>query len=94
MVALVVLNPVLYVKQQLNIGEFNVSSTQPKLRRIFYTSDPYEPSGTIGVYETEEQRQRILAAYLKASMKETKLSEDFYLNQLTEEDFEIGIYQP
>lgn len=82
------------MKRQLNIGESNVSSTQPKLRRILYTSDPYEPSGTIGVYETEEQRQRILAAYLKASMKETKLSEDFYLNQLTEEDFEIGIYQP
>jgi hypothetical protein len=33
------------------------------MRALLYTSDPYEPSGVVGLYETEEQRQNILEQY-------------------------------
>lgn len=33
------------------------------MKALLYTSDPYEPSGVIGLYETEEQKQTILEEY-------------------------------
>lgn len=66
-----------------------------KLYRILYTSDPFEPSGTIGLYQTEEQREFIIKKYLEDSKKVfPQLSEDFFLSELHEEEIEIGIYYP
>jgi len=31
-----------------------------KIKALFYTSDPYEPSGLLGVFNTEEEKQNIL----------------------------------
>jgi hypothetical protein len=64
------------------------------MRRILYTSDPYEPSGTIGVYSTEEERQAILSAYLEDVMKDTSLAKEWYLVYLTDEEFTLGVYHP
>lgn len=33
------------------------------MKALLYTSDPYEPSGVIGLFETEEQRQTILKGF-------------------------------
>lgn len=36
------------------------------MKALLYTNDPYEPSGVIGLYETEEQKQTILEGYKKS----------------------------
>ncbi len=36
------------------------------MKALLYTSDPYEPSGVIGLFETEEQKQAILNGYEKS----------------------------
>ncbi len=33
------------------------------MKALLFTNDPYEPSGVIGLFETEEQKQTILAQY-------------------------------
>lgn len=60
-----------------------------------YTSDPYEPSRTIGIYETEEQRQSIIDGWVAAHgalgcIYSTKMCTD----QLFEEEIQLGVYYP
>lgn len=35
------------------------------MKALLYTSDPYEPSGVIGLFETEKQKQNILLQHRK-----------------------------
>lgn len=41
------------------------------MKALLYTSDPYEPSGVIGLFETEEQKQAIISGY-RAEMIRTR----------------------
>lgn len=33
------------------------------MKALLYTSDPYEPSGVVGLFENEEQKKAILLGY-------------------------------
>lgn len=39
------------------------------MKALLYTSDPYEPSGVIGLFETEQQKQDILQQYTEQQTK-------------------------
>lgn len=65
------------------------------LRRLLYTSDPHEPSGTIGIYETEEQKQAIIEAYVAHWLQSfPDLGDDYFRRGLGDEEIEIGVYYP
>jgi len=65
------------------------------LKRLMYTSDPHEPSGTIGIYETEEQRNNIIKDYIKDCLDTwPELGEKYFRDLLFEKEIEIGVYYP
>lgn len=36
------------------------------MKALLITNDPYEPSGVIGIYDTEEQKQAVIAGWKAA----------------------------
>lgn len=55
------------------------------MKALLYTSDPYEPSGVIGLFETEEQKEKIISDYLAQSK--------YYMREdLREIDIPIGVF--
>jgi hypothetical protein len=64
-----------------------------KLKALLYTSDPYEPSGVIGLFETEEQKQNIVGQYKKDTLERYPNSDiEYEVSQLVEIEIPIGIY--
>lgn len=55
------------------------------MKALIYTSDPWEPSGVIGLFETEEQKQNILEAFLTTECYNT-------IGDVKEIEIPIGIF--
>jgi hypothetical protein len=53
-------------------------------KALLVTSDPYEPSGVIGLFDTDEQKQAILTGY----REQLKMEEDRFLESWTSRDQE------
>lgn len=62
------------------------------MKALLYTSDPYEPSGVIGLFETEQEKQVILqgfkdkvqrrrAQFVTSMFQATEAQKNHYLNQ-------------
>lgn len=66
------------------------------MKALLYTSDPYEPSGVIGIYETEEQKQEIIKGYEEDFRKAyPEFSEEYVkqeIEELREIEIPIGVY--
>jgi hypothetical protein len=66
------------------------------VRALLYTSDPYEPSGVIGLFETEEQKQAILQGYVAYMRREFSWYADRPDTDITWElreiEIPIGVY--
>lgn len=66
------------------------------MKALLYTSDPYEPSGVIGLYETEEQKQEIIKGYKEylkieySYLTETQIDTDVAV--LKEIEIPVGIF--
>lgn len=48
------------------------------MKALLYTSDPYEPSGVIGLFETEEQKQAIIQGYIKTLRNDCRWEMDWH----------------